>query len=317
MKGGRPVKSQTVRTLRPVDLAREHGISTQAVRNHERDGFIPPAERTRSGYRVYTELHAAALRAYLSLVRAYGHATAGQIMTALHHDRLDDALTAVDRGHDQLLRDRQTLDAVRAAVDHLTRAPGAVAGRGRRWEPSRAGRRGRVPLRAGRRARAPSRVGRGARRRSGPGRGTRRRSGPVGGAGRGRGPAGGARRRCGPGTGPGPLSVGELARRLRVTPATLRNWEAAGVLAPGRDPLTGHRVFRAPDVRDAELAHLLRRGGHPLRHIATVVRQVRTAGGTDALAAALDDWRGKLTARGLAMLDAAAHLGRYLTLAGS
>lgn len=181
MRGDHPVKSQTVRTLRPVDLAREHGISTQAVRNHERDGFIPPAERTRSGYRVYTELHAAALRAYLSLVRAYGHATAGQIMTALHHDRLDDALTAVDRGHDQLLRDRQTLDAVRAAVDHLTGAPGAVAGR-------------------------PEVLGADA--------------GRV--------------------TGPGPLSVGELARRLRVTPATLRNWEAAGVLAPGgtRSPAT-------------------------------------------------------------------------------
>ncbi|MCP9987521.1 MerR family DNA-binding transcriptional regulator [Streptomyces sudanensis] len=307
-----------MRTLRPVDLAREHGISTQAVRNHERDGFIPPAERTRSGYRVYTELHAAALRAYLSLVRAYGHATAGQIMTALHHDRLDDALTAVDRGHDQLLRDRQTLDAVRAAVDHLTRAPGAVAGRGEEMgavtgrsegpgaAPGRSAGPSAVAGRSGAPGAAPDRVG-------APGAAPARSAAPGAVAGRPEVPGADAGR----GTGPGPLSVGELARRLRVTPATLRNWEAAGVLAPGRDPLTGHRVFRAPDVRDAELAHLLRRGGHPLRHIATVVRQVRTAGGTDALAAALDDWRGKLTARGLAMLDAAAHLGRYLTLAGS
>ncbi|URN16687.1 MULTISPECIES: TioE family transcriptional regulator [Streptomyces] len=297
-----------MRTLRPVDLAREHGISTQAVRNHERDGFIPPAERTRSGYRVYTELHAAALRAYLSLVRAYGHATAGQIMTALHHDRLDDALTAVDRGHDQLLRDRQTLDAVRAAVDHLTRAPGAVAGRGEATGAvtGRSEGPGATPGRSA----GPSAV---AGRSGAPGAAPARSAGPGAVAGRPEVPGTVASRVAGS----GPLSVGELARRLRVTPATLRNWEAAGVLAPGRDPLTGHRVFRAPDVRDAELAHLLRRGGHPLRHIATVVRQVRTAGGTDALAAALDDWRGKLTARGLAMLDAAAHLGRYLTLSGS
>ncbi|TDC45174.1 MerR family DNA-binding transcriptional regulator, partial [Actinomadura sp. KC345] len=106
--------------MRPADLAREHGISTQAVRNYERDGFVPAAERTRSGYRIYTETHAAALRAYLSLVAAHGYAAGGQIMLAVHDDRLDDALTAIDRSHDQLLRDRATLDSVRKAVDHLT-----------------------------------------------------------------------------------------------------------------------------------------------------------------------------------------------------
>ncbi len=112
----------------------------------------------------------------------------------------------------------------------------------------------------------------------------------------------------------GTRTVGELAHRLQVTPATLRNWENAGILCPARDPLTGYRVYRAADIRDAELAHLLRRGGYPLDHIATVVRQIRTAGGTDTLSDALDDWRRRLTARGVAMLDAAARLGAYLGL---
>ncbi|WP_157878242.1 TioE family transcriptional regulator, partial [Streptomyces torulosus] len=118
-------------------------------------------------------------------------------------------------------------------------------------------------------------------------------------------------------TGPGThrtWTVGELARHLGVTPATLRKWEEAGVLAPARDPATGYRVFRADDVRDAELAHLLRRGGHPLDHIATVVRRIRTAGGADTLAASLGDWQRKLTARGVAMLHAATHVSHYLTL---
>ncbi|MFD7597193.1 MerR family DNA-binding transcriptional regulator [Kitasatospora sp. NPDC059812] len=35
--------------MRPSDLARGHGLSAQAVRNYERDGFLPPAERTASG----------------------------------------------------------------------------------------------------------------------------------------------------------------------------------------------------------------------------------------------------------------------------
>ncbi len=233
-------------TLKPADLAREHGISTQAVRNYERDGFILPAERTGSGYRIYTEVHAVALRAFLALIPAYGHSAAGRIMNALHDDRLDDALMIIDRGHGQLLRDRDTLASVRQAVEHLT-AESDVA--------------------------------------------------PVGSA--------------------DPRTVGELAHRLGVTPATVRNWEAAGILVPTRDPATGYRVFGASDIRDAELAHLLRRGGYPLGYISTVVHQIRTAGGTDELSAALKDWQRKLTRQGLTMLKAATRLSDYLSLTGA
>ncbi|MFF2078333.1 TioE family transcriptional regulator [Kitasatospora sp. NPDC058162] len=232
--------------MRPADLAREHGISTQAVRNYERDGFLPPAERTPTGYRVYTERHAVALRAFLALAPAFGHATAGLVMSAVNAGRPDEALTALDRGHAQLLRDRETLATVRRAVDHLTSEQ--------------------------------------ATDRAGTGRSL-----------------------------PGPLSIGELAHRLGLTPATLRTWETAGILTPARDRPGGHRHYRPEDVRDAELAHLLRRGGHPLAHIATVVRQIRTAGGTDGLTEALDDWQQRLTTRGRAMLTAAARLDAYLS----
>ncbi|MDG5804669.1 TioE family transcriptional regulator [Streptomyces ossamyceticus] len=251
-------------SLRPSDLAREHGLSAQAVRNYERDGFLPPAERTDSGYRLYTEVHAAALRAFLALVPAYGHAAGGRIMRALHGGALDDALTLIDRGHGGLLRDRETLEAVRDALDRLT---------AQRAEPTEATRPGPTePMGA---TQATGATGPGAQR---------------------------------------AWTVGELARHLDLTPATLRKWEEVGILSPARDPATGYRVFRADDVRDAELAHLLRRGGHPLDHIATVVRRIRTAGGADALAASLGDWQRRLTARGVAMLHAATHVSRYLTL---
>ncbi len=239
------MKSQTVMNLRPADLAREHGISAQAVRNYERDGFIPPAERTPSGYRVYTEVHVTALRAFLALIPAYGHSVAGRIMAGLTEGGIEDALLTIDRGHHRLLRDRETLVAVRKAVNDLTAAPDG----------------------------APERPAH-----------------------------------------PGPRSIGELAHLLDVTQATLRNWESAGILTPARDPATGYRVYGASDVRDAELAHLLRRGGYLLDHVATVVRQVRTAGGTEELARALEDWQRKLSAQGLAMLTAAARLSEYLSL---
>jgi DNA-binding transcriptional MerR regulator len=226
-------------TLRPADLAREHGISTQAIRNYERDGCIPPAERTPTGYRIYTDLHAAALRAYLSLIPAHGHSASGQIMHALSDGDVDHALLIIDRAHAQLLHDRETLDSVRKAVTHLTAesAPAVTA-----------------------------------------------------------------------------RTIGELAHQLRVTPATLRNWETAGIISPTRDPTTGYRIYHPTDHRDAELAHLLRRGGYPLQYISTVLHQIRTAGGTDALSTALKDWHHKLTEQALAMLSAAAHLAHYLTL---
>ena len=39
--------------LRPVDLAREAGISAQLVRNYEAEGILPAAHRSASGYRQY------------------------------------------------------------------------------------------------------------------------------------------------------------------------------------------------------------------------------------------------------------------------
>ncbi|WP_229406910.1 MerR family transcriptional regulator [Micromonospora sp. NBRC 110038] len=243
-------------SYRPADLAREHGISTQTVRNYERDGVLPPARRTPSGYRAYTAVHVRALRAYLALIPAHGYATSGEIMRAVNAGDMDAALRAIDRSHAQLLRDRETLDAVEVAVGLLTRPPAAS----RPDRPPTA----RPDL-------------------SPPGRPER------------------------------PLAIGGLARRVGVTPAALRKWERAGILAPSRGRATGYRLYSADDVRDAELAHLLRRGGYRLDHIATVVRQVRDAAGTEPLAESLENWRRRLTDRGRAMLTAAVRLAEHLS----
>jgi DNA-binding transcriptional MerR regulator len=232
-----------VRFFRPADLARLHGISPQSVRNYETDGILPPAERTDTGYRRYTGRHVAALRAYRALIPAHGYSEARTIIRDLTAGRVGAALTAIDRSHAELLRDRGTMDAVGEVLTHLR---GGTTGA---W-------------------RAP--------------RNTQ------------------------------PYSIGELAHRLGVSVATIRNWESVGVLAPVRQAETGRRMYDAEDVRDAELAHFLRRGRYPLDLVATVVQQVRAAGDTQALTAALDDWQRRVTARGLAMLHAAAQLAGYL-----
>src|SRR5690349_20018991 len=97
--------------LRPVDLARVHGLSTQAVRNYEAAGILPASERTSHGYRTYTRQHAQALRAFLALVPGHGHQTATTIMRAINRDATEDALRLIDESHAQLLDDRRTLQA--------------------------------------------------------------------------------------------------------------------------------------------------------------------------------------------------------------
>ncbi|WP_030741709.1 TioE family transcriptional regulator [Streptomyces sp. NRRL F-5135] len=241
--------------LRPVDLARVHGLSTQAVRNYEEAGILPAARRTPHGYRAYTSLHARALRAFLALVPGHGRPTATSIMRAVNEGAAEEAFRLIDESHAQLLDDRRTLQAVESALRDLeptaASAPGPGAGQVTVREP-------------------------------------------------------------GAGSGAGGTFIGPLADELGVRPATLRTWERAGLVRPRRDPLTGYRVYDEADVRDARLAHQLRRGGYPLERIAPLIAQVRAAGGLKPLEAALRDWHGRLSTRGRAMLTGAAELEAYL-----
>ncbi|HEX6469832.1 MAG TPA: TioE family transcriptional regulator [Streptosporangiaceae bacterium] len=111
--------------MRPVDLAREHGLSTQAIRNYEGAGILPAAGRTAAGYRAYTPLHAQALRAFLALAPGHGHQTATSIMQAVNRGGTDDALRLVDESHGQLLDDRRTLHAVEATLRDVAPIPPA------------------------------------------------------------------------------------------------------------------------------------------------------------------------------------------------
>ncbi|MCF1593101.1 TioE family transcriptional regulator [Streptomyces muensis] len=122
--------------LRPVDLARRHGLSTQAVRNYEEAGILPTADRTAHGYRTYTSLHAAALCAFLALLPGHGHPTATSIMRAVNQDAPDEAFRLIDESHAQLLADRRTLQAVESALRDLESAASSEPGPGSKPGPT-------------------------------------------------------------------------------------------------------------------------------------------------------------------------------------
>ncbi|GAA4711306.1 DNA-binding transcriptional regulator, MerR family [Promicromonospora umidemergens] len=251
--------------LRPIDLAREHGLSTQAIRNYEDAGILPAAVRTAKGYRTYTSSHARALRAFLALAPGHGHRTATAIMRAVNEGAPEEAFRLVDESHAQLLDDRRTLRAVADALRDLeaSSSTGTVTGTFTGTGPA--------VRRASRRSAAPT-------------------SEPV----------------------PRETFIGPLAARLGLRPATLRTWERVGLVHPRRDQRTGYRVYDEAAVRDAELAHQLRRGGYLLEQIAPLIAQVRSAGGLGPLEATLQGWTGRLTARGRALLAGAAALEAYL-----
>ncbi|OLL20519.1 MULTISPECIES: MerR family transcriptional regulator [unclassified Rhodococcus (in: high G+C Gram-positive bacteria)] len=227
--------------MRPIDLAREHGLSAQAIRNYDDAGILPPTERSETGYRRYTPLHAQALRAFLALRGGHGHRQATDIMRSVNRGDTESAYRLIDAAHVALLAERGTRIEVATALGALsTTAPTAVRG--------------------------------------------------------------------------GPLTVGELARRLGVHPATLRTWETQGILRPDRDRATGYREYGPDCVRDAEIARQLRQGGYPLSQVARFLESLRTAGGADALAAFLGSWQDRLTTRSRNLLAGAAQLDTYLTL---
>src|SRR5205807_10428654 len=92
--------------LRTHDLALAGHISVQQVRNYEANGLIPQAQRSVSGYRLYTQQHLAALKAVKILLRGYGCARTSAIMQALHRGDLSAALATIDERHATLARNR-------------------------------------------------------------------------------------------------------------------------------------------------------------------------------------------------------------------
>src|SRR5688500_12894007 len=105
--------------LRAKDLARGGGVSVQQVRNYVAQGVLPPVERLPSGYRVFTEAHAAALTATRALAAGHGWQPTRVIMNAVHAGDLPTALAAVDESHAALDRERAEIADVLAAFETL------------------------------------------------------------------------------------------------------------------------------------------------------------------------------------------------------
>lgn len=72
------------------------------------------------------------------------------------------------------------------------------------------------------------------------------------------------------------LSVGAAAKRLNVTPATLRHWESERVISPARLS-NGRRAYTDADLRQLELVQILRNARYSFDAIARLMISLGSA----------------------------------------
>ncbi|MBF6224944.1 MerR family transcriptional regulator [Nocardia abscessus] len=106
--------------MRTVDVARRAGYSVQQIRNLERDGVLPSALRTASGYRTYGEVHLRSALAYRALAAGVGPVEAKRIIRAFHERPIAEALALIDAAHAQLDRERTDLHLAKKAAGAIS-----------------------------------------------------------------------------------------------------------------------------------------------------------------------------------------------------
>lgn len=120
--------------LRTRDLALAGELSVQQIRNYEANGLIPKAQRSPSGYRLYSEQHLAALRTVKSLVPGYGWPRTSAILRAVHHGDLAAALSTIDERHAELATKRRQVEQTLLALQALA-AQSEASARSQRSQP--------------------------------------------------------------------------------------------------------------------------------------------------------------------------------------
>lgn len=102
--------------LGTADVARESRYSVQQIRNLERDGVLPAVRRGPTGYRIYSDVHVHAARAYRELAAGVGPVEAKVVMRALYTLPKKDLLELLDAAHARLHAERQDLARAQQAV---------------------------------------------------------------------------------------------------------------------------------------------------------------------------------------------------------
>ncbi|MFD0587197.1 MerR family DNA-binding transcriptional regulator [Paenibacillus sp. GCM10027627] len=96
--------------MSPKKLAEKYGLSASTLRNYEDKGLLPPAERSPSGYRMYSDRHEAFLACIQAMAPAFGMELTVGALRSFRQGQLHEALWAIRGNEVRLYREKESLD---------------------------------------------------------------------------------------------------------------------------------------------------------------------------------------------------------------
>lgn len=113
---------------RPIDIARKLNISTSLLRHYEKHGLFPAPERSKSGYRIYSETSFLYIQAVRTATLAYGYRTCKRLMALVHAGDYTQAFWLINQEQFQLHQQKEISDQTLALLheeesDLITQMP--------------------------------------------------------------------------------------------------------------------------------------------------------------------------------------------------
>jgi DNA-binding transcriptional MerR regulator len=105
-----------MRTYKPIEIARELGISTSALRHYEAWGVVPAPERAANGYRLYTAIHLAYFRCLRALFAGFGVSVACEALLHVRKGETDAAFWLINREQARLQHEKAVADQTLALL---------------------------------------------------------------------------------------------------------------------------------------------------------------------------------------------------------
>ncbi|GIO34625.1 MULTISPECIES: TioE family transcriptional regulator [Paenibacillus] len=103
-----------MRYYKPIEIARELFISTSALRHYESWGVVPAPERSKHGYRLYTQVHLAYFRCLRSMFYGFGVGITCKVLRLIQTGDMNEAFWLVNEEQARLQHEKsvaeQTLD---------------------------------------------------------------------------------------------------------------------------------------------------------------------------------------------------------------
>jgi DNA-binding transcriptional MerR regulator len=110
----------SLKKIRPIDIAKKLNISTSSLRSYEERGIVPKPERSSTGYRIYTEEHAAYFECIAAMSPGFGMDITAAVLKKVQRNELDAALWIINKAQVANYEDKIMIERVNTHLENLT-----------------------------------------------------------------------------------------------------------------------------------------------------------------------------------------------------